>query len=353
MTITDLQNEIKSYKKKTRTANMNTSSLLKTAKVELARKQRDILALQQKYDFILSILCNFRLLFSNDFTFRIDNKIFRRRPNECSVAVQTEPDVTVNPVFHCNVNDNNVNIFEPMQHHQQLIVERCAQNNSEMVGSLYTHNKLTKYRIPKKNPFIRHETKHGVTNEIGDWNAKKLEDSYDQPTHYMPKRYSYARCLDVFDGDEGKSKVTHVSRLGRKEFNGERTSSHDRRDQAQDYNRRHSPVTHTSNRQRDYKKFDSNSNDQKLHRRNGSRHVRGRSSSHEEDRFAKSKYKVTFLCNKRNSSILDIRNAIVLIRHQTAIDRDRNHPRVMKSVRRQRVRKNVIRCLERSIESML
>lgn len=197
---------------------------------------------------------------------------------------------------------------------------------------------------------MREENKHGVMNETGDWNVKKLEDSYDQPRHYMPKKYSYARCLD---GDEGKSKVTHVSRLGRKEVNGERTSSHDRRDQVKDFNPRHSPVTHNSSRQRDYKKFDSNSNDQKLHRRNGSKHVRGRSSSHEEDRFDKSKYKVTFLCNKRNSSILDIRNAIVLIRHQIAIDRDRNHSRLMKSLRRQRVRKIVIRSLEKTIESML
>lgn len=221
---------------------------------------------------IISIL----RLFSHEITFRIENRIFRR-PNNASIGVQTVPDVTIDPSFHCNATNDIVINLEQM-HHQQPLVERCTKNNSETVNtSNSTRNDLNKFRIPKKNQFERHENNNQSKNQRCAGNEKDFDDSQDQPNLQLPKKRPYARCLDEQRSND------HVSRLDRNEIVGKRKNSRskDRRNEIKD-DRRHSPVTRTSSGHRDYKKC--NSDDQQWHSRSDGR-KRGRSSS---DRFAKS-----------------------------------------------------------------
>lgn len=167
-------------------------------------------------------------------------------------------------MFYRNV--NNVNVLETGDH---------LQNNCK---------DLKKFRIHEKNPFAKHENKHELMNNIDPCKTKKDKNTYDQPRLHLPKMNSYAKFLDDY---EEKFKV---SCLGREEING----SKDRRD-----NRRHSPVMHTSSRQRDYVNFDTNSDVQNRHKRNDQKYLPDRSSNDEKGRFVELKYKLTFRAKKQ------------------------------------------------------
>ncbi len=270
VTITDLQNEIKLLKKDKRELQKNSSSLLLTARLELDRNKRVIAELQQKY---VDNNCNLFLILTltfNTILFRIENRIFRRS-NNCSRAVQT--DVTTDPLsFHCSVKIDEV-ISINQEQHRQAIVATETLNKS---------NNPSKFRIPKKNPFARPES--DITNQISPCNGNEMEYSHDQRRHNLPKKNPVARCVN---GVEDQSTAIHISRSDRNEFDEEKTiRTKHRRDETKD-NRGHSPSSmHTSRRYRDYKNSDDRKRDS---RRDDRKHLRGRSSSDEMDRFAKSK----------------------------------------------------------------
>lgn len=209
---------------------------------------------------------------SHDFNFRNDNRIFRRK-NNVSIAVQTDQDITIDPLFHHNANSNNENILEQMQHHQQ-IVDKYTQSNSETVNKWKgARSDFNKFRIPKKNRLARHDNNESKNGIIVN-NEKKIGDS--QPRHHLPKNNPHAA--------NANANLAHVSSSDRNELIEERKSRCKSRIDADRDKRGHCPVAYTSSRHRDTNKY--NPDDQKWQReRNGRKRSYGRSSSGEPDRF--------------------------------------------------------------------